>query len=106
MPPRFSPSPCPGPRANRPPANAPQSLEQARQRWAESPHGPMLERILPPSVDPRRLPEPRSRGARLTVQYCVQCHNLPNPAMHQAEKWPGIFERMVVRMRGRGNWAS
>jgi hypothetical protein len=23
--------------------------------------------------------------------------------MHQAEKWPAIFERMVVRMRGRGN---
>jgi hypothetical protein len=78
-------------------------VEQAKQRWAESPHGPMLERILPPSVDPRQLPEPKTRGARLTLQYCVQCHNLPNPAMHQAEKWPGIFERMVVRMRGRGN---
>lgn len=37
------------------------------------------------------------------MQYCVQCHNLPNPAMHQSEKWPAIFERMVVRMRGRGN---
>jgi hypothetical protein len=23
--------------------------------------------------------------------------------MHQAEKWPAIFERMVVRMRGKGN---
>jgi len=33
----------------------------------------------------------------------VQCHNLPNPAMHQAAKWPAIFERMVVRMRGKGN---
>src|SRR5260370_35015525 len=43
------------------------------------------------------------RGARLVVQYCVQCHNLPNPAMHHAEKWPAVFERMVVRMRGRGN---
>ncbi len=78
-------------------------VEQAKQRWAESPHGPMLERILPPGVDPRQLPEPRSRGALLIVQYCVQCHNLPNPAMHEAGKWPGIFERMVVRMRGRGN---
>ncbi len=37
------------------------------------------------------------------MQYCVQCHNLPNPAMHHAAKWPGIFERMVVRMRGKGN---
>lgn len=78
-------------------------VEHAKQRWAESPHGPMLERILPPTFGLTGLPAPKSRGARLAVQYCVQCHNLPNPAMHQAEKWPGIFERMVVRMRGRGN---
>jgi len=78
-------------------------VEQARKRWAESPHGPMLERILPPTVEPRQLPEPKSRGARLVVRYCVQCHNLPNPAMHHAAKWPAVFERMVVRMRGKGN---
>jgi hypothetical protein len=35
--------------------------------------------------------------------YCVQCHNLPNPAMHEAAKWPGIVERMVLRMQGHGN---
>ncbi len=80
-----------------------QLLEQAKRRWAESPHGPMLERILPPTFEPRQLPERKSRGARLVVQYCVQCHNLPNPAMHHAAKWPAVFERMVVRMRGRGN---
>ena len=78
-------------------------VEQAKRRWAESPHGPMLERILPPTFELRQLPERRSRGARLVVQYCVQCHNLPNPAMHHAAKWPPIFERMVVRMRGKGN---
>jgi len=80
-----------------------QLVAQARQRWADSPHGPMLERILPPTFEPQQLPAPRSRGARLVVQYCVQCHNLPNPAMHHAAKWPAIFERMVVRMRGKGN---
>jgi cytochrome c2 len=78
-------------------------VEQAKKRWAESPHGPMLERILPPTFELRQLPERKSRGARLLVQYCVQCHNLPNPAMHHAAKWPAIFERMVVRMRGKGN---
>lgn len=83
--------------------DAAQLVAQAKKRWAESPHGPMLERILPPTFASRQLPEPGSRGARLAVQYCVQCHNLPNPAMHQSEKWPAIFERMVVRMRGRGN---
>ena len=80
-----------------------QLVEQAKKRWTESPHGQMLERILPPTFELHQLPERRSRGARLLVRYCVQCHNLPNPAMHHAAKWPAIFERMVVRMRGKGN---
>jgi cytochrome c2 len=63
----------------------------------------MLERILPPTFAASQLPEPRSQGARLALRYCVQCHNLPNPAMHHAEKWPAIVERMVLRMEGRGN---
>jgi len=78
-------------------------IDAAKRRWAESPHGPLLERILPPTFEARALPEPGSRGAQLTVRYCVQCHNLPNPAMHHAPKWPGIVERMVLRMQGHGN---
>jgi hypothetical protein len=78
-------------------------VAEAKKRWAESPQGPLLERILPPTFEPRELPEPGSQGARLMLRYCVQCHNLPNPAMHQAEKWPPIVERMVFRMQGNGN---
>jgi hypothetical protein len=78
-------------------------LAQARSRWERSPYGPLLERILPPTFEPAALPEPQSQGALLTQRYCVQCHNLPNPAMHHAAKWPAIVERMVKRMRGRGN---
>ena len=78
-------------------------IEQAKKRWAESPHGPLLERILPPTFELRQLPERDSPGAQLTVRYCVQCHNLPNPAMHDAAKWRGIADRMVKRMQGRGN---
>src|SRR3972149_6959656 len=77
--------------------------DAARKRWAESPHGPLLERILPPGFEADMLPEPGSEGARLTLRYCVQCHNLANPAMHHAARWPGIVERMVLRMEGRGN---
>jgi hypothetical protein len=84
-------------------AAAADELDDARKRWAESPHGPLLERILPPSFEARQLPERASPGAQLTMRYCVQCHNLPNPAMHHAPKWPGIVERMVLRMEGRGN---
>lgn len=79
---------------------------EAKRRWEESPHGPLLERLLPPTFEERQLPQPGSRGARLTQAYCVQCHNLPNPAMHHAPKWPGIVERMVLRMEGRGNMGS
>jgi hypothetical protein len=87
-------------------AAAADDIAEAKRRWAESPHGPLLERILPPTFERAQLPEPRSRGARLTVQYCVQCHNLPNPAMHHAAKWPAIVERMVLRMEGKGNYGQ
>ncbi|HEX7054712.1 MAG TPA: hypothetical protein VF211_12365 [Burkholderiales bacterium] len=76
---------------------------EARRRWAESPYGPLLERILPPTFSADELPEPRSEGAKLVQRYCVQCHNLPNPAMHHAAKWPAVLDRMVKRMQGRGN---
>jgi hypothetical protein len=81
-------------------------LDAARQRWDSSPHGPMLERILPPTFAPEELPERGSEGARLTLRYCVQCHNLANPAMHHAQKWPPIVDRMVLRMQGRGNMGT
>ncbi|HEV3011025.1 MAG TPA: hypothetical protein VGX52_18530 [Burkholderiales bacterium] len=81
-------------------------IAEAKKRWESSPHGPMLERILPPTFEVGGLPEPRSPGARLVIAYCVQCHNLPNPAMHHAAKWPGIVERMVMRMEGKGNMGT
>ena len=81
-------------------------VSEAKKRWAESPHGPMLERLLPPTFAARQLPEKGSPGARLAVRYCVQCHNLPNPAMHHAAKWPPIVDRMVLRVQGRGNMGT
>ena len=78
-------------------------IARAQQQWSQSPHGKMLERILPPALAPGQLPEPQSEGARLTARYCVQCHHLPNPHMHTAEKWTAIVERMVWRMQGKGN---
>ena len=86
-----------------PPAVAKDEIAAAGYRWQQSPHGAMLERILPPSVTPTQLPEPATRGAQLAAAYCVQCHHLPNPAMHDAAKWPLVVERMVWRMEGHGN---
>jgi len=83
-------------------ADAPE-VARAKYLWAQSPHGRMLERILPPSIEPPQLPEPRSEGARLATRYCVQCHYLPSPQMHTADKWTTIVVRMVWRMQGKGN---
>jgi len=82
------------------------AVVRAQYLWSQNPYGRMLERILPPSIEPRQLPEPQSAGARLTVRYCVQCHYLPNPQMHTAERWRPIIERMVWRMRGEGNMGA
>ncbi|HRA79302.1 MAG TPA: hypothetical protein PK956_10880 [Burkholderiaceae bacterium] len=76
---------------------------ESRDRWATSPHGEMLLRILPEGPRPSQLPEAQSRGARLTALYCVQCHHLPDPAMHDGSRWHGIVLRMVPRMEGKGN---
>jgi hypothetical protein len=81
-------------------------IAEAKRRWEASPHGPMLERILPPTYDAARLPERQSNAAKLVLAYCVQCHNLPNPAMHHAAKWPSIVRRMVLRMEGKGNMGT
>ena len=73
---------------------------KAENPWKDSPHGPMLERIIPPGFTAAMLPEPDSRGARLTLRYCVQCHNLANPAMHDAKKWPAVVERIEATNLG------
>jgi mono/diheme cytochrome c family protein len=78
-------------------------VSRAEYRWRNSPYGAMLERILPPSIAPAQLPQPQAAGARLAAAYCVQCHYLPNPAMHNAARWKSVVERMVWRMQGRGN---
>ena len=87
--------------ADSPPTDG--GVARAKYLWSKSPHGRMLERILPPSIEPAQLPEPQSEGARLTARYCVQCHYLPSPQMHTADKWGTIVVRMVWRMQGKGN---
>ena len=82
------------------------AVERAQYLWSQSPHGRMLERLLPPSLEPGQLPEPQSAGARLTARYCIQCHYLPNPQMHTSARWQPVVERMLWRMRGEGNMGA
>jgi len=58
----------------------------------------MMGNRLPPGIDPKRLPEPQSKGARLLARYCAQCHKLPGPGRHTADEWPAVIERMDSRM--------
>lgn len=58
----------------------------------------MMPDMLPPGIKPEDLPVPDSTGAKLLVRFCGQCHNLPSPAMHTAEQWPAIADRMFSRM--------
>ncbi len=67
--------------------------EQMRQMMQE-----MMGGLLPPGINPEDLPDPQSEGARLLTRSCTQCHNLPSPAMHTAEEWPAVVQRMVARM--------
>lgn len=54
---------------------------------------------LPPGIEPEELPESQSSGAKLLVQYCTQCHNLPGPGMHSAQAWQSVVKRMNQRMQ-------
>jgi hypothetical protein len=67
--------------------------EQMRQMMQE-----MMGGLLPPGINPEDLPVPQSEGARLLTRFCAQCHNLPSPAMHTAEEWPVVVQRMIARM--------
>ena len=46
-------------------SSAERAVDAARARWQDSPHGPMLARILPPTFEPVELPERDTRGAIL-----------------------------------------
>jgi cytochrome c5 len=54
---------------------------------------------MPQGMDPSALPDAQLPGARLVGGYCTQCHGLPNPALHSAQEWPVVAERMYSRMQ-------
>jgi cytochrome c5 len=55
--------------------------------------------VLPQAMNQAALPDAQLPGARLLGSYCTQCHGLPNPALHSAEEWPAVAERMYGRMQ-------
>ena len=53
---------------------------------------------VPEGVPASELPQPDSRGARLTARYCSQCHGIPSPRRHTAGDWDATVRRMLRRM--------
>jgi mono/diheme cytochrome c family protein len=51
---------------------------------------------------PGAPPEPGSEGAELFRTACSRCHALPDPALHMAQEWPAVVDRMRGRMREMG----
>ncbi len=52
---------------------------------------------------PTRLaPELGSAAGKAFREYCSQCHVLPDPGQHTADKWPGVVERMKGHMKSMG----
>jgi len=103
---RMPASPC----SFSPPSSPPRPRAR-RMRYGSSsrprtlgrePHGPMLERILPPTFELHQLPSaaPAARVSSYGTAFSATTFQSGNASRGE---WPAIFERMVVRMRGRGN---
>jgi len=58
----------------------------------------MMTDVIPSGVNPDELPDRDSRGAKLFVRNCMDCHELPSPAMLSAGEWPEVSRRMFRRM--------
>jgi len=50
----------------------------------------------------RDFPDADSAGATLLVSRCGTCHVAPLPAVHTADGWLTVLNRMQMRMRSRG----
>jgi cytochrome c5 len=54
------------------------------------------------TISPGTIPSPGSQGAALFKNRCSLCHPLPDPALHTAEEWPMIVERMKGHTQSMG----
>ncbi len=58
-------------------------------------------RAIPQDITAGNLPDPESNGAKSLVLYCVQCHDLAPPTMHNAGEWQAVLARMQRYMAER-----
>lgn len=53
------------------------------------------------STQPVEYPEVESEAAALFIARCSSCHLAPRPDSHPARLWPGIVQRMQMRMENK-----
>lgn len=46
-------------------------------------------------------PDYQSQAAQVYLQKCSQCHAAPLPKIHVAAHWPGVVQRMEMRMQNK-----
>jgi len=54
---------------------------------------------IPGGLTADKLPDAKSKGAKLFALHCSKCHSLPSPRMHSATDWPMRFEKMMDHFR-------
>jgi cytochrome c5 len=59
---------------------------------------PSMENLKFHGLSREALPDPGSQGARLVGRYCSQCHDIPDPATHTADRWIPSVAEMVRYM--------
>jgi hypothetical protein len=52
----------------------------------------------PATID---YPETGSAAMQLYLARCGDCHVAPQPASHTAQVWPGVLQRMQMRMKAK-----
>ena len=59
---------------------------------------PAMENLNFEKLTPRALPDAGSQGAQLMGRYCGQCHDIPDPTAHTADRWVPSVAEMVRYM--------
>ena len=52
-------------------------------------------------LQPSDYPEHESGAAALYLSQCGGCHAAPLPRIHTAKHWPGVVQRMEMRMNNK-----
>ncbi len=71
----------------------------ANHPWVDIDLCEVYKNKLPPGLTLESLPEAHSPGAILLNQYCIQCHNLPDPNRHTKAEWSAVTEKMFHLMK-------